>query len=350
MLLTCRPMIWLLPLVVSLSPTVGRGQPVVPGTGRLITMVGDDFESASWEYHPNHPKSSRNIDKKERSPLGESANGRWLEGPHRGSPDLMKRVPTPPDGLPGSHHCLLIRTLNPGVPQKPSNQPQQDDVMIKVRRRLGESVPPSAQPNSVVRVYVPPLERWEPRSGASFGFRLDLWGKKPGERELTQYWPGIFFNLQRKSAHGPADDVAFLTLRGDERGRDIRSIEVTPGWWTLGLSVSADGMCHFYAREGVEDLRPEDRLASYFCYGFVCQRLDLIFFNVVTMDNGSRWSTPWMIDDPCLYCEQPVPLAGTSPQRRAATRATNAPIKYDQPLRAPSSPAAVTRDKKTRRL
>ncbi len=285
-------------------------QPVVPGTGAHITEVGDDFEASFWDYNPNHPKSSRNIDEKERGPLGESANDRWLEGPHRGSPDILKRIPTPRGGLPDSRHALLIRTLNPGIPGKETNEPQQDDIMVKVRRRLGKPVPCSAKPNCVVRVFVPPFERWEQRSGASFGFRMDMWGKKPEERELTQYWPGMFLNLRRKSARGPAEDMAFLTIRGDAHGRDIRSIEITPGWWTLGLSVSPDGMCHFYARQGVEDLRAEDRLASYFCYGFDCDHLDLFFFNIVTADNGKTWSTPWIIDDPCFYCERRRELSG----------------------------------------
>jgi hypothetical protein len=289
---------------------------VVPGTGIIIDEVGDDFEQDEWKYFPNHPKSSRNIDKQERVPLGQSLNGRWLEGPHRGTPDVLKRVPTPADGLFDSQYSLLIRTKMPGVPGQRSREPQQDDIMLKVQRRLGRSIPPTLNPNCVVRVFVPPFDDWENRTGSSFGFRMDMWGTKPGQRKKKeeQYWPGLFINFRSEGTGRVSRDAAFVTVRADSRGRDIRGPEVTPGWWTLGMSVSGDGMCHFYARKGVEDLGPEDHLGSYFCYGYRCQHFDLFFFNVVAFDNGQSWSTPWIIDDPTLYCRRE--LAANPKKRR----------------------------------
>ena len=65
-------------------------------------------------------------------------------------------------------------------------------------------------------------------------------------------------------------------------------------------------MCHFYARQGVEDLEESDRLVSYYCYGYRAERMDLFFFNVVTMDNGGQLSTPWVVDDPSFYCTMPM--------------------------------------------
>jgi hypothetical protein len=277
--------------------------------------VGDDFEDADWQFSYNSPKSSRNIDQRERGPLGQSRNGRWLEGPHRGTPDLIERVETPPGGLPGSNGSLLIRTMNAGIPGRRTMKPQQDDLMVKVQRRLGQSIPPSLSPNCVVRVYVPPFEEWEDRTGSSFGFRIDCWGSKPGQAHLEQYWPGMFINFRSDANRRFKEDSAFLTIRGDVNGRDIRGPEITPGWWTLGMSVTPDGKCHFYVREGIEDLRAEDRLASYYCYGFRCQRFDLFFFNVVALDNGTTWSTPWIIDDPTFYCAQE--LVARSPKSRS---------------------------------
>jgi hypothetical protein len=293
-------------------------QPVLPGTGFKIDLVGDNFEDSKWSYILNDPKSSRNIDKKERGPLAQSKNGRWLEGPHRGTPDIMKRIATPDGGLANSFGSLLMQTRNSGIPNKPTGKPQQDDVMVKIRRRLGRSVPPSWNPNCVVRVFVPPFEQWENRTGASFGFRTDCWGKKQGEKELEQYWPGIFINLRSETDRRFGRDSAYMTIRADQRGRDIRGPEVTPGWWTLGMSVSADGRCHFYARKGVEDLRPEDRLASYYSYGYRCEKFDLFFFNVVSFDNGRVWSTPWVVDDPTFYCTQQ--LAANKKHRGRLTR------------------------------
>ena len=301
----------------ALPRPAAAGTPVVPGRGYAVDKVGDDFESgASWEYAPNYPKSSRNIDKKERGPLARSSNGRWLEGPHRGTPDLVKRVATPAEGLVGSQHSLLIRTLNPGIPGKPTRKPQQDDLMVVVDQRLGGPVPVSVAPSCVVRVYVPPFDQWENRSGSSFGFRTDCWGTKPGKQELEQYWPGIFFNFRSETDRGVPSDSAFLMVRGDAAGRDVRGPEVTPGWWTLGMSVSSDGQCHFYAKPGTADLTDDDRLASYFCYGYRAQRMDLFFFNVVTMDNGQQWSTPWIIDDPTFYTATPLSEVKLAPVAR----------------------------------
>ncbi len=282
---------------------------VIPGTGTQLKSVGDDFEDEpDWRFDANSPKSSRNIDKRERGPLAESSNGRWLEGPHRGAPDLMRIVATPADGLLGSERSLLIRTLHPGVPGKLSYEPQQDDIMVKVKRRLGQPVPVDWSPNCVVRVYVPPFKDWENRTGSSFGFRTDVWGSKRGKRQVEQYWPGMFFNLRSETDPRFDRDSAYLMIRGDERGRDLRGPEVTPGWWTLGLSVSPDGMCHFYGKKGVEELTASDRLASHFCYGYTAQRMDLFFFNIVTMDNNT-WSTPWIIDDPTFYYSPPLASA-----------------------------------------
>ena len=84
---------------------------VVPGTGVQLTQVGDDFEDEGWDFIPNNPKSSEDIDEKQRMPMGKSTNGRWYEGAKRGHPDIVKRVPTPPGGLDGSEGSLLLKSL-----------------------------------------------------------------------------------------------------------------------------------------------------------------------------------------------------------------------------------------------
>ncbi len=281
---------------------------VVPGMGIVIDEVGDDFEDQGWLFIPNLPKSSRNIDKKERGPLARSKNGRWLEGPHRGTPDVMERVRTPPGGLYGSRYSLLMQSKQVGIPKRPTGKPQQDDIMVKVRRILGDPLPPSVGPSCVVRVYVPPFEKWENRSGASLGIRMDTWGKK-GKGKLEQYWPGLFINFRSQTSRNSRDDSAFLAIRADANGKDVRGPEITPGWWTFGMSVGANGQCQFYAREGVGDLTEDDFLAEYYCYGYRCQRMDLMFFNVVAFDNGKTWSTPWVIDDPTIYCRRELAAA-----------------------------------------
>ena len=96
-----------------------RAEPLVPGTGTKLTQVGDDFEDETWEYIYNNPKSTRENDKQDRYPAGESKNGRWYEGMKRGQPDVIKWVPTPKGGLPGSHGSLLLQSLYTGT-RKPA--------------------------------------------------------------------------------------------------------------------------------------------------------------------------------------------------------------------------------------
>ena len=292
------------------SPVVA--EPVVPGTGIRLRGVGDDLEDESWQYHRKDDKSSRNIDEKERKPRGRSANGRWSEGPHRGQPDLVKRIPTPPGGLAMSRGALLIRTLNPGIPGERTYEPQQDDLILDVEKRLGRSIEPSSKPNCVTRVYLPAFNYWEKRTGSHFGFRLDTWGKKSELRiRSTQYWPGIFINLRSMSDSRYGEDSAFLTVRANGNGRDIKGPEIKQlGWWTLGLSVCPEGMIHFYASPGVDELTAEDYLTSQYSYGFRCRRVDLFFFNIVTTDDGKSKSTPLIVDDPMFYVSNPRIAAG----------------------------------------
>ena len=51
----------------------------VPGSGKQLGQVGDDFEDPDWVYHYNNPKSTEENNEKQNQPLGKSANGRWFE-------------------------------------------------------------------------------------------------------------------------------------------------------------------------------------------------------------------------------------------------------------------------------
>jgi hypothetical protein len=247
------------------------------------------------------PKSSNNIDKQSRFPLGKSKNGRWYESTLRGQPDIIKRVPTPEGGLPGSQGAMLMMSLKTGVPGYPTNDNQQDDLIVNGSSRLGGYLPVSWEPSCVVRVYLPPWEEWEQRTATSFGFRADCRGRKPREDKLESYWPGFFIQFNRKGGKR-TESSATLLIRSRENGSDVVGPTITePGWWTLGLSFTADGMVHYYAHAGVENLTSKDRLASHTPYNFRCERLQTFFFNVANFDNGTNWSTPWVIDDPELF-------------------------------------------------
>src|SRR5262245_29240316 len=102
--------------------------PVIPGTGIRVARTGDDFEAEDWAYYPQHPKSSWNIDDQVREPGSSSKNGLWAEGAKRGTPDIVRRVPTPEGGLEGSTGSMLFQTLRSGIPGTLTHQAQQDDL------------------------------------------------------------------------------------------------------------------------------------------------------------------------------------------------------------------------------
>lgn len=302
---------WVLALVVCGIPAAATAQ-VVPGTGTKLD-VGDDFEADDWEYYPQLPKASSNIDRNDRQPAGYSKNNRWYESTYRGTPDFVKRVATPPGGIPGSKGALALQTLNSGVPNRYSNTFQQDDFMTNMTT-VG-SLLVQRTPSIVVRVYLPPFEEWEKRTGSSFGVRADCQTtkQKPASRgrffrsggsvsEVESYWPGLFIQFNSKADRPGTEDSAMILVRSGTRGEDISGPTITkPGWWTLGMSFTPDGQVHYYASEGVDDLTPQDRLLSTLPYGYRAEQVNTFFYNVVNQDDGRTWSTRWIIDDPAIY-------------------------------------------------
>ncbi len=298
-------------VVVGLAAGTVCAAQVVPGTGKKVKNVGDDFEDEGWTYTLNSPKSTRNIDERERTPSGESENERWYEGMKRGHPDIIRRIQTPENGLPGSKGSLLLRSLWTGIPGRPSYHTQQDDFIADVNYRLGTTIPVDRTPSVVVRVFLPPVDTWENRSGAHFGFRTSLTTtvtKPPrgilfssSRQEDETYWTGMFIEFQSKT-DGSEHDYAYWRLRADQNGNDFRSKQITTtGWWTIGVSHTPDGMVHYYASPGVDDLTAEDHLASHYPYGYRAEYFKTFFFNVCNGDDGKTWSTPWVVDDPTLY-------------------------------------------------
>ena len=311
---------------------------VVPGTGTFIPYVGDDFEDTSWSFVNRFPKSSRENDERLNSPTGYSKNNRWLEGPERGQPDLMKVVPTPAGGLAGSKHALLLRTLNSGVPGYRSFDVQQDDVVANCISRLGSTIPVSEIPSCVVRIYLPPADEWENRSGPHFGFRISastitterissgFFGSR-SETKAEPYWPGMWIHFRSKTSRRVDKDSAYITVRGNRMGRDFKVLDIAAeqfGWWTFGMSVTPNGMVHYYAHAGVEDLTAKDHINSQYPYGFSAQRFRTFFFNVCNKNDGKSWSTPFVIDDPRLYLVNAsrVQKMVQRKQKQAAKRAT----------------------------
>lgn len=300
----------------ALDVNAARAEGLVPGTGRKVSQVGDDFEDPDWKYHHNGYKSSEEQDGQHRLPSGRAANGRLVESMLRGHPDVIRRVPTPEGGIEGSHGALLLRSKLSGVPGRISHTMQQDDLLVNVEGPLKGYVPIRWSPNFVVRVYLPPFEKWENRTGISFGIRAGLQGSKystnrnsglfgsftSGGVERDTYWPGFFIFFNSSTDRNVKEDSAHLLLRAGPTGHDFRGPDIEQlGWWTFGISITPDGKVHYYAHPGVADLTQEDHIASQYPYGFRAERFETFFFNVANHEDGRNWTTPWIIDDPTLY-------------------------------------------------
>lgn len=306
-------------LLVTVVNSFAGAQGVIPGTGKLVAEVGDDFEDPQWAFKPNLPKVYNDKDDAlaANSPGGYSSNGRWYEGSKRGQPDLIRRVATPVGGLAGSTGALALRSLKTGS-DRPSYKQQQDDFVANVAGSFGK-ISASRSPNVVTRVWLPPVSEWENRTGCHFAFRIALETTPPPpqgggllirhtkkEDEFDgSYWPGIFINFESKDGQGGTRreyDSAYIWMKASTNGRVIRGPQVTvSGWWTLGMSVTPDGKVHYYAKPGVEDLTAEDHIASSYPFGYRALRMRNFFFNVCNGDDGRTWSSQFIVDDPRLY-------------------------------------------------
>ncbi|MFN0022075.1 MAG: hypothetical protein ACKVP0_27820 [Pirellulaceae bacterium] len=311
-------------LVGAQQPGTQPAQPkkklLIPGTGLRIAKTGDDFEDEKFEYYPQHPKSSWNINKQMNVPGGISLNNLWAEGGKRGTPDVVKRIATPPGGIEGSKGCMMIQSLNPGIPGRASHEEQQDDLLHNVEGVAGSQIPVAWSPNVVCRVYVPSESQWEKRNGATFGFRIGLYGYTP-QGKYDEYWPGIFFHMQREqAADGKIKPSILSVLRADEFGRDLPGPVFQPSsWCTLGMSMPPDGSVQFFGKPGIDDLTEKDYLGGWHCYSWRGVNFSTYFFNVINMDNGRSWGTPWTIDNAYLYVAT-APKANIKGSERTAAK------------------------------
>ncbi len=304
--------------LIGTASTAIAQRPLLPGTGAEIVGVSDDFEDPSWAYTPNDPKSTEDIDENQRAPLGKTTNGRWYEGIKRGHPDVVRRVDTPTGGLPGSSGAMLMKSKMTGIPGQPSGTMHQDDFVANIQYRLKRTIDINEVPSVTTRVFLPPVAEWEQRSGPHFGFRLALETTAMIEQEVGPfkfkkkeignevYWPGMFIEFESKAQTRKDHDYAYLRIRATKNGGETRGPQITQtGWWTLGMSVTPDGMVHYYASPGVDDLTEEDYITSQFPYDYRAERFRTFFYNVCSADDGKRWSTTFIVDDPKVYLARP---------------------------------------------
>ena len=130
-------------LAATCLPSVLAAQAIVPGTGQRVAGGGDDFENPKWTYIYNAPKSSYENDNQQRLPAGGSNNGRWARALKRGQPDVIRRVTTPEDGIPGSTGALLLQsahTRRAGLVQRHESARRPDRQHGAQRGRLAAAV------------------------------------------------------------------------------------------------------------------------------------------------------------------------------------------------------------------
>ncbi len=312
----------------TIATVANAGTPIVPGSGDFLSQCSDDFENPNWSYRLNLPKSSYEQDDNQRGPGGYSNNKLWHEGAKRGTPDVVKRVATPAGGIEGSQGALMLQTRLSGIPGQLTGKQQQDDLLMKFDRKLRRPIPVTWSPSCTVRVYLPPFDQWENRTGPSFGMRGDCRGRMP-DGETAAYWPGMFILFRSANSKNVEADHAQISIRSNGRGQDMRSVEIhEPGWWTLGMSFSPDGQIHYYASEGVDDLTEDDYLASSYAYNYRCLCFNNFFFNVANWDNGRNWSTPWVIDDPKIFVVPPAGQTVANLPRKKGQRVPMFPITH----------------------
>jgi len=312
------------------KPAAPKKPVLIPGTGVPAKGGGDDFEDEKWTWNYNHPKSSEEQDKRVRGPMGRSVNRLWFEGPKRGTPDVVKRIELPSPGLEGSTHGMLIASLRTGIPGKVTYQLQQDDLIFNGARVLGRGISVADSPSVVTRVYLPPYEQWEKRSGPSFGFRAGCFTHAiitgddhpdEGRFGLEEYWPGMFICFEPANPKKKImENSAFIRVRGGRNGGEIRGPKIEElGWWTLGLSFSPDGMIHYFASPGIDDLTMDDHITSQMPYGYRTEFFKTFFYNVCSADDGKTWSTPWVVDDPKVYFVKRPQVASATGTTKSTT-------------------------------
>ncbi len=212
----------------------------------------------------------------------------------------------------------MLKSQQTGIPGMPSNTMHQDDFVCNVQYRLKRTISIAEVPSVTTRVFLPPVAEWEKRSGPHFGFRLALETTAMIEQEIGPlkfkkreigneiYWPGLFIEFESKAQSKKEDDYAYFRIRATRAGGETRGPQITQtGWWTLGMSVTPDGMVHYYASPGVDDLTEDDYITSQFPYDYRAERFRSFFYNVCSADNGRNWSTSFVVDDPKVFVLRP---------------------------------------------
>ena len=142
--------------------------------------------------------------------------------------------------------------------------------------------------------------------------------QKPRLAKQATFGEAGYVIKRHKNQTKKEDDYATIRIRGNRRGKDFTGPQITrTGWWTLGMSVTPDGMVHYYASPGVDDLTEDDYITSQFPYDYKAERFRTFFYNICSANDGKRWSTAFVVDDPKVFVLRPASKLATKPSESA---------------------------------
>jgi len=202
----------------------------VLGRTKRLDIICENFESNVW---------SKNYNKN---------NAYWhaTSNPSKRGPELLELVPPPSGRKPGSSQALKISRI--------SDPKQQELLSPAFAMKLGRNLTRSDQPVFVVRIWLPPFDKWGQAYG--FGFRQQTHASNISNISNNEFSTSIWvkknqngINFYFRAANGSKDDLPSRII-------------VKPGWWTLAIAFDVEGIGHYYISKGTNIPTTKDEVFS----------------------------------------------------------------------------------------
>ena len=258
------------------------GDPIL-SLATMVAPLSDDFEDPHWAFDQD---------------AGTSSNGIWKTG-MRGAPETCQRVTPAQGGLPGQKGALLLRSVD----QDDDGWPQQEDLVSrKYDELLGNNLDRASMPVLTARVYIPPIAEQGPNHSI-LGLRVEARSTQR-EVEIPRYYPSLWIVQYNRPAENKVGNYLRLRL-GDGNAPDQWMGELGgPGWYTLGLAFDRDGIGHYFVREGVDPLTPQDEIynTTRFPQGSD-PRLDYLWYHFISIggEPGPKDSAPFLLEEVLVH-------------------------------------------------
>lgn len=244
--------------------------------GRTVPLdnLGDTFEDENWHYDYERHRC---------------CHGLWWADGLRGEPESLRRVRTPTDGKSGSIAALEMRTRDRGD-DKHANQ--EDLFAVDLGGKSRPQLNRMHQPLFIVRVWLPPLERWIAGNGNyhAFGFR------QAANSKVGVYYFSTWIDYNPAVSSEPY----FVCRLGDQESGPKGPIAQT-GWWTLATGFDESGNGYSYAVEGTDYPTEKDRICTtteFTVGGLPDTQLDYIKHSFFSLGYPTeREQDPWFVID-----------------------------------------------------